>query len=295
MTPESMVEESVIAVGRTGSHQSSSSDNVVPYRTLARRARLFGVVCLLGALMPAVPAAAIVGGQPDGNGHPYVGFLDASPIGRPDGPTGVLISPTVLLTAGHVTQSFADKGLTHPRVTFEPVASTASTWYMGTVNTNPAYDPLRIDDPGDLGVVVLDRPVAGITLASLPTAGLLDALGPQGLSGTTFTVVGYGASSLLGGSNSGGPPHWDPYSGGTRKLAEQTFLSLTPGWLRVQEHEDGQICVGDSGSPSLFAGSNVIAGITVAFVGGLCANSAGDERVDTQAARAFLGQYVTLP
>jgi len=28
---------------------------------------------------------------------------------------------------------------------------------------------------------------------------------------------------------------------------------------------------------------------------GLCQNSAGDERVDTPAARAFLGQYVTLP
>jgi len=162
---------------------------------------LFGVICVLGALMPAAPAGAIVGGQPDGNGHPYVGFLDASPIGRPDGPTGVLLSPTVLLTAGHVTQGFADKGLTHPRVTFEPVASTASTWYTGTVHTNPAYDPQRLDDPGDLGVVVLDQPVAGITPASLPAAGLLDALGPKALSGTTFIVVGYGASSLLGGSN----------------------------------------------------------------------------------------------
>ena len=61
---------------------------------------LLGVMFVLGALLPAAPAGAIVGGQPDGNGHRYVGFLDASPIGRP-GPTGVLISPTVLLTAGH--------------------------------------------------------------------------------------------------------------------------------------------------------------------------------------------------
>ena len=75
---------------------------------------------VLGALLPAASAGAIVGGQPDGNGHRYVGFLDASPIRRP---------------------SFADQGLTHPRVTFEPVAGTASTWYTGTVYTNPAYDP----------------------------------------------------------------------------------------------------------------------------------------------------------
>ena len=55
-------------------------------------------------------------------------------------------------------KSFAAQGLTHPRVTFEPVAGTASTWYTGTVYTNPAYDPRRADDPGDLGVVALDRP-----------------------------------------------------------------------------------------------------------------------------------------
>jgi hypothetical protein len=32
------------------------------------------------------------------------------------------------------------------------------TWYTGTVNTNQAYDRRRADDPGDLGVVVPDRP-----------------------------------------------------------------------------------------------------------------------------------------
>jgi len=66
---------------------------------------LLGVMFVLGALLPAAPEAAIVGGQPDGNGHRYVGFLDASPIGRPDGPTGLLISPTVLLTAGHAAKA----------------------------------------------------------------------------------------------------------------------------------------------------------------------------------------------
>jgi hypothetical protein len=65
---------------------------------------LLGVMFVLGALLPAAPAGTIVGGRPDGNGHQYVGFLDASPIGRPDGPTGVLTSPTVLQTADHVTQ-----------------------------------------------------------------------------------------------------------------------------------------------------------------------------------------------
>lgn len=67
-------------------------------------------------------------------------------------------------------KSFAAQGLTHPRVTFEPVAGTASTWYTGTVYTNPAYDPRRADDPGGLGVVVLDRPEK-LPLLLLPVPG----------------------------------------------------------------------------------------------------------------------------
>jgi hypothetical protein len=276
----------------TGAQASASRTRPVRRRALWR----FVIAAAAAAVcIPVTPASAIIGGQTDGSGHPYVGYLDTTPIGRPDGPTGVLISPTVLLTAGHVTQSFADHGLTHPRVTFDPVAGSATAWYTGTIHTNPAIDLQRANDPGDLGVVVLDRPVTGITPASLPTAGLLDALGPQNLPGTTFDVVGYGATQLLGGANGGGPPGWDPTSGGIRKIAQQTFLSLAPGVLRVQEHGNGQICVGDSGAPSLFAGSNVIAGITSSFVGGLCQNAAGDERVDTPSSRAFLGHYVTLP
>lgn len=64
---------------------------------------LLGVMFVLGALLPAAPAGAIVGGQPDGNGHRMWDF--STPV-RSGGPTDprVLISPTVLLTAGHVTQ-----------------------------------------------------------------------------------------------------------------------------------------------------------------------------------------------
>jgi hypothetical protein len=68
-------------------------------------------------------------------------------------------------------KSFAAQGLTHPRVTFELVAGTASTWYTGTVYTNPACDPRPADDPGDLGVVVLDRPEKLPLLLTVPAAG----------------------------------------------------------------------------------------------------------------------------
>jgi hypothetical protein len=40
------------------------------------------VFVFTGSLLPATPASAIIGAQPDGNGHPYVGALDVPPTGR---------------------------------------------------------------------------------------------------------------------------------------------------------------------------------------------------------------------
>ena len=236
---------------------------------------------------------AIVGGSADGHDHPYVGTLDATYFGRPDGPTGVLISPTVMLTAGHVTRDWERAGL-RARVTFDPIRSSTSVWRSGTVHTNPAFDAQRADDPGDLGVVVFDKPVTNIASAKLPRAGLLDALGVRGLKSAGFEVVGYGVSRFVGGANGGGQPRADRASAGTRLVANQTFNSLTAAWLRLQQHEDGSVCAGDSGSPSLFAGTDLIAGITVGGFG-QCRNAVWDQRIDTPAARAFLIRYVALP
>src|SRR5512147_2908585 len=52
-------------------------------------------------------AAAITDGEPDGNGHPYVGLMVAqdengAPLWRC---SGTLLSPTVFLTAGHCTEA----------------------------------------------------------------------------------------------------------------------------------------------------------------------------------------------
>jgi hypothetical protein len=57
-------------------------------------------------------------------------------------------------------------------------------------------------------------------------------------------------------------------------------------------------CIGDSGAPSLIAGSNVIAGVFIgegSIAAGSCQSQPWNTRVDTPSARAFLGQYVTLP
>lgn len=255
---------------------------------------LFAIFLIAGMLLSAAPAYAIVGGEIDGNRHPYVGSIDASPTGRTIPGSGVLVSPTVYLTAGHATGFFDQAGLTQARVTFDPVVSSSSTYYTGTVHTNPGFYGSG-GDHYDLGVVVFPSPIPGISPATLPSAGLLDQLGSQGLHDEIFTTVGYGVSRLLGGKYDGtGTPRVDRTSGGTRKLVHESFFSFDPWVLRLEMHEDGVTCTGDSGSPSLFDGTSLIAGVSVSG-DAACSNMDEHIRVDTPSARAFLGQYVSLP
>jgi hypothetical protein len=68
---------------------------------------------LIAALAIAAPVGAITNGAPDGGEHPYVGellfYVPDAPSSRFDDPgswftcTGTLLSPTVMVTAGHCT------------------------------------------------------------------------------------------------------------------------------------------------------------------------------------------------
>jgi hypothetical protein len=203
----------------------------------------------------------------------------------------------VFLTAGHCTAFFDQAGLSEAQVTFDSVFSDSATFYTGAVHTNPSYTPFGTGsqhDPGDFGVIVFSQPVNGITPAALPTAGRLDQLGPRGLRNVVFPTVGYGISRLLGGSNGGGQPDIDRDSAGTRKVATQTFNSLTDAWLRLSMLDDGQVCTGDSGAPNFLGDTDLVVAIGI---GGDFACRAMDAalRLDTPSARAFLGQFVALP
>lgn len=248
------------------------------------------------ALAPA-PARSIVGGASDGTGHDYAGVVDATPLGG-ENPvaSGVLISPTVFLTAAHFTRNFDRQGITRARVSFDPVVGSASTWYTGSIHTNPAYDPTAVGDAfdaGDLAVIVFDRPVEGISPAQLPTIDLLDEVATR----TSFDVVGYGCQAFLPGTKSaGGRPGLDAdfSTSGTRKVAGGTFAQAGSGYLQIHMAHDAGICRGDSGGPTLFASSDTLAGITSGGSG--YANGVlYDQRLDTKASRAFLAQFVTLP
>jgi Trypsin len=242
------------------------------------------------ALGLAGTAWAITNGGPDGNGHPEVGALLAQHAysdGTWEECTGTLISPTVFLTAEH-----CDEGVSRVAVTFDSTYdSSTGTTYWGTWHGNPNYNQTTAD-PEDIAVVVLDKAVKGIAPARLPAAGSLD-----GLPGSQqFTSVGYGAQAVTNGPG-GKTFHYAD----VRYVATGTLNTETKTWLKISQNAstgNGGTCYGDSGGPNfLGAGSsetNIVAGTTI--TGDTpCRSTNVDYRMDTPAARAFLGQFVALP
>jgi hypothetical protein len=234
-------------------------------------------------------AGAIIGGAADGTGHPYV-----AAIGQPDGEgivfTGTAISDTVILTVAHgAVRLMQATGSNQARVTFDPVADPSSTWYTGTIHIDPAFNP-NVLGAGDYAVIVFPTQLP-VTPAVLPQRNALARMSQLTLRATPEPLTGYGMTALLAGT-----PNPDFSSGGTRKIDVAAFRALKPQHLKLQLPDGDQVCVGDSGAPSLFGGTNVITGIDLGALGG-CISSGTiiQMRVDTDAARAFVGQFVQLP
>jgi Trypsin len=267
-----------------------------PFGRLPRRHVVRAAVAVLvvaAVLARAQPGHAVVDGTADGNDHPYVGAIDVRPTGRQIPSSGVLVSPTVFVLAGHVAHFFTDVGLTQASVTFDPVFDgDAGTFYTGDIHVDPGYTG-RAHDPSDIAVIVFPEPIDGIVPAQLPTADYLGGLHPAQLRSQTYPAVGYGVSVLSGGSSGGGKPEIDRASGGTRRVGTWSFMALSRDWIRFDMGEQ-QGCVGDSGAPNFLGETNVVVGIGISG-DSACEHMGSDIRVDTARTRAFLGSFVELP
>ncbi len=247
--------------------------------------RRIAMISLLSVLIVSAPAGAITNGTPDGNAHPSVGGLVAD-TQYSDGTwiycSGTLISPTIFLTAAHCGTDGE-----RVRVTFDTAYIEGDKVYSGTFEADPAYNQAQ-SDTHDIAVVVLDKAVKGITPAKLPTAGSLSRL-PKSQK---FTPVGYGAYEVT--NEPGG--HQYLYND-VRMQTTGTLNSINATWLRISMNPstgDGGTCYGDSGGPNFLGTTNVIASITITG-DAVCRATNVTYRLDTESARTFLGQYVTLP
>ncbi|MGH2687030.1 MAG: trypsin-like serine protease [Actinomycetota bacterium] len=261
-----------------------------------RRLALLVAATAALALIPG-SAQGIVYGEFDGNRHRNVGGFV---VQRPNGTyrticSGTLIDADTFLTAAHCTAALEslEIELDDVWVSFDPTFDQRSPRIPGVADLNEAYNQSQ-DDPNDVAVIELDRPVTNITPARLPRAGLLSDLSRAELRSRTFTAVGYG--TIRETRKTGPQGILDTEE---RRYALQSATTLTQAWLKLSMNEatgDGGTCYGDSGGPHFIGGkfSNWIVSLTVTG-DAVCKASDVTYRLDTQSARDYLEEFVTLP
>src|SRR4051812_45601823 len=205
-------------------------------RTRAVRTLAAGAGMAAALALPVAPAAAIVGGTLDGNGHPSVGamLVPESPGSTSfvPGCGGAVIAPRVVVTAAHciiVRRDIVGERPGDIRFTLNPNGdSPDGRLAVAAWATHPLAAPLdRYSHIYDVGVLILRDPVK-LAPYRLPVAGALDGMA---LRGTSFELVGYGATINTQGT--GRPsPTWEDQ----RRTTTALFQSLTQTFLKLLEN-----------------------------------------------------------
>lgn len=247
---------------------------------------------------PMVPtnASRITNGSLDGAAHPAVILIVMDVAGRPSYRcSGTLLSPTVVLTAGHCTgeprefsgmRVFTESDVQHGTNNYPyagPNTVEAAAWHAHPQFTEAAFFL------HDVGVIELASPVTlpASAFGTLPPANSLDALRPR--SSTAFTSVGYGLQQI-------NPAQITALR--IRMVATPHLLQINTGFtgpgslLLSNNASTGGTCFGDSGGPNYLGSSNVVAGVTSFGINGTCGGTGGVFRMDRSDVLSFVTQYL---
>src|SRR5688572_30342842 len=241
--------------------------------------RLFAALAAVSALV-AAPAGAVTFGSPDGTAHPYVGnLLFKTPSGY-FSCSGTLMSPTVVMTAGHCTEEAGVANL-KTWVSFSPTINPitgcfvlppvdqpacldayfddpANGWIKGTAHPHPQYDDFaQFPATFDVGVVELETPVSMGTYGQLPPLGFLETI--KKARDDRFKVVGYGLQGVIPAFAS---DIWARFVGNVRLVElNSAFNGGMSAKFSNNPGVGGGSCFGDSGGPILYGDTNVVVAV----------------------------------
>ncbi|MFL6619021.1 MAG: S1 family peptidase [Povalibacter sp.] len=261
-----------------------------------------GVLCLIAS----VNSMAITFGEPDRNEHPYVGTLLFVQNGEGFfSCTGTLLSPTVMLTAGHCVESGGvENSVTYVRFTENALADredypSTQAWLdaewirAADVIPHPLYDDYsQFPKTYDVGLVILSEEVLLPTYGVLPSEGLLNRVkAEKGNANNWWTAVGYGVQGVI---NPFAGDDYARYQTITR-LIELKSTTNGPGFSAKFTNNPGGngggTCFGDSGGPIFYQDTPII-GAIVSFGNTPCIGVDYQFRIDTDIALDFIRPYL---
>jgi V8-like Glu-specific endopeptidase len=240
---------------------------------------------------------AITYGELDGNAHPAVVLLLMEVNGQPAFRCSAsLLSPTVVLTAGHCagepgefsgmrvfTEADVDNG--NNNYPFAgPNSVEAVEWH-----SHPQFTEAEFFRH-DVGIVILEEP--GVQLdpskyVTIPGLNQLDALQPR--ASTRFTAVGYGVQRI-------NPAQIE--ADRIRMFANPFLIQINTGFtgdfslLLSNNASSGGTCFGDSGGPNFLGTSLVVAAVTSFGLNGTCGGTGGVFRLDRADVRDFISSFL---
>jgi hypothetical protein len=263
------------------------------------------LLVLVLALVTVTGVLAVTDGELDGDGHPHVVLLLMEVGGEPMYRcSGTLLSPTVLLTAGHCTSNYPDEPYTGMRVFYEsdvdngannypyagPNSVEAKEWH-----TLPGYETIGPWFAYDAGVVILEDPIVLDGYGALPELDQLDEMkAKRHYKDNYFTAVGYGLQESFPTA-----AEWKDVAERVRMVSYPHLIQInTPGFtgdfslLLSNNTATGGTCFGDSGGPNFIKDTNIVAGVTSFGMNPTCAGTGGVFRVDRQNVLDFVNSYL---